>query len=71
MTTYQIVIDRGMCSGFGACADLAPDLVEITGDGIAQARVGSSDDERVLDVAASCPMGAISIFDVTTGRQAA
>jgi ferredoxin len=71
VTTYKIVIDRGLCSGFGACAELAPDLVEIARDGVAEARVGSSDDERVLEVAASCPMAAIAIFEVATGRQAA
>ena len=26
---YQIVIDRSLCSGFGVCADLAPDVIEV------------------------------------------
>ena len=71
MPAYRIVIDRGLCSGFGACADLAPDLVELGSDGIAAARIGECDDARVLDVAASCPMAAIAIFDAATGEQAA
>jgi ferredoxin len=68
---YRIVIDRSLCSGFGACADLAPDLVELGPDGIAVARVGTSEDPRVLDVAGECPMAAIAIFDAATGEQAA
>jgi len=69
--TYKIVIDRSLCSGFGSCADLAPDLFEVGPDGVAAARVGESDDEAVLDAAASCPMAAISVFDLATGEQAA
>jgi ferredoxin len=69
--TYRIVIDRSLCSGFGACADLAPDLVELGSDGIAAARLGSSDDPRVLDLAATCPMAAIAIVDAASGEQAA
>lgn len=63
MSPYRIVIDRGLCSGFGACAEIAPDLVEVGPDGIATARVRTSDDPRAHDVAASCPMAAIEIID--------
>jgi ferredoxin len=69
--TYRIVIDRSLCSGFGACADLAPDLVELGPDGIAAARVGRSDDPRVLGLAATCPMAAIAIIDAASGERAA
>ena len=71
MSTYKIVIDRSLCSGFGTCAELAPDVFEVAGDGIAEARVGTSDDESVLEAAAQCPMGAIAIFDLASGEQAA
>ena len=60
---YQIVIDRSLCSGFGVCAELAPDVIELGGDGIASLRVGSSADPKVLEAAGACPMGAISIFE--------
>ena len=60
---YRIVIDQSLCSGFGACAELAPDLFELEPGGIARARVGSSDDEAVFEAAAACPMGAISIVE--------
>ena len=58
---YRIVIDQSLCSGFGACADLAPEVFAVGPDGLATARVGTSDDESVLDAADSCPMAAILI----------
>lgn len=60
---YRIVIDRSLCSGFGACAELAPDLFALEPGGSAVARVGSSDDPSVLDAAAGCPMAAITIIE--------
>ena len=59
----RIVIDRSLCSGFGACAELAPHLFQIDGEGIASLRVGASDDPAALDAAASCPMGAITVIE--------
>jgi ferredoxin len=61
---YRIVIDGSLCSGFGDCADLAPDVFELDSHGKANARVGTSEDERVLDAAAACPMGAIQVVEV-------
>ena len=37
---YRIQIDRSLCSGFGACAELAPDIIELDSSGNATARVG-------------------------------
>ena len=71
MPTFKIVIDRGLCSGFGACAELAPDLVSLGSDGIATVRAGTSDDPRVLDVAAACPMAAIEIVESAAAEEAA
>jgi ferredoxin len=61
---FTIVIDRSLCSGFGACAELAPEIFEVDGGGIVSLRVGSSDDPAVLDAADSCPMAAISVVEV-------
>ena len=61
---YRIVIDRSLCSGFGACAELAPDVFEIDAGGTASVRVGTSDDPAVLDAASACPMAAISVVEV-------
>ncbi len=60
---YEIVIDRSLCSGFGACAELAPDVFEIDAGGNATVRVGRSDDPAVLDAAAACPMAAIQVIE--------
>jgi ferredoxin len=68
---FEIVIDRSLCSGFGSCAELAPEIFRLGDDGIAEVRLGTSDDPKVIDVALGCPMGAIAVFDVATGEQAA
>jgi ferredoxin len=68
---YRIEIDRSLCSGFGSCADLAPNLVELGPDGVARVRVGTTADAAALDAAGSCPMGAIAVFDAVTGEQVA
>ena len=62
MSTYRIEIDRSLCSGFGACADLAPQVIALDG-GVATLRVGESDDPAVLEAAAACPMGAITVVE--------
>ena len=71
MTPYRIVIDRALCSSFGSCADLAPAVFALDGEGIATARVGETSDPGAIEAAGSCPMGAIAVFDAVTGRQLA
>ena len=58
---FRIVIDGSVCSGFGDCADLAPDVFELDAHGKALLRIGTSADPAVLEAAAACPMGAISV----------
>ena len=60
---YRIVIDRSLCSGFGSCAELAPEVFALDGEGLASIRVGTSDDPAVLEAAAACPMAAISVVE--------
>jgi ferredoxin len=60
---YRIVIDRSLCSGFGACAELAPEIFELEPGGVASARVGDSSDPIVLEAANACPMAAITIVE--------
>jgi ferredoxin len=60
---YKILIDRSLCSGFGACTELAPDIFEIGPVGTAAARVGESDNPAVLEAAAACPMAAIVVIE--------
>lgn len=61
MSTYRIQIDRTVCSGFGSCAELAPQAFEVGADGIATVLAGETDDPAVLDAASSCPMAAITV----------
>ena len=60
---YRITIDRNLCSGFGACAELAPDVFEVDDGGLVSIRVGSSADPAVVEAAAACPMAAISVVE--------
>lgn len=60
---YRIVIDRSLCSGFGACAELAPEIFEVDDGGLVLLRVGTSEDRAVLDAESACPMGAISVIE--------
>jgi ferredoxin len=60
---YRIVIDRSLCSGFGACADLAPEIFAVDDGGLVTLRTGTSDDPAVLDVESACPMGAITVVE--------
>ena len=64
MSTYRITIDRQLCSGFGACVELAPDLFRLADDGVASAIVVETDNRSALDAADSCPMGAIIVEEV-------
>jgi ferredoxin len=60
---FRIVIDGSICGGFGDCADLAPDVFELDAHGKALLRMGTSSDPMVLEAAAACPMGAISVVE--------
>jgi ferredoxin len=71
MNNFRIQIDRSLCSGFGSCIDLAPDLIELDASGIAALRVGETDDVAALDAAESCPMGAIAVFELDSEAQVA
>lgn len=61
MTVYRIQIDRSLCSGFGECARLAPEVIDLDAGGIASLRIGQSGDPAVFEAAAACPMGAILV----------
>jgi len=60
---YRIVIDRSLCSGFGACAELAPEIFELDDGGLVSLRTGTSPDPAVLEAASDCPMGAIEVIE--------
>lgn len=70
MARYVIELDRSLCSGFGACVDHAPGAIAVE-KGTAVLLSAGSDDDAVLDAAASCPMGALVVLDGATGEQVA
>lgn len=69
MSTYRIEIDRPLCSGFGSCIDASPGHFALDDSGIAAVLVPETDEDRALDAAGACPMGAIAVFDGATGEQ--
>jgi len=64
MSRYRIEIDRSLCSGFGSCTDLAPEVFELGPDAIATVRTGETSDPAVLEAADACPMGAITVVEL-------
>ena len=60
---YRIEIDRSLCSGYGTCIDLAPELFELDDDVVAVALVAETDAPAAIDAARSCPMAAITLVE--------
>ncbi|GAA2253180.1 hypothetical protein GCM10010232_47330 [Streptomyces amakusaensis] len=66
---WHIEVDRSLCIGSGMCAGAAPDGFRL--DGARQAHpVGAEAEasEAVLDAAENCPVEAIAITLVGSGR---
>ena len=63
MSKYCIAIDTSLCSGFGACVGLAPELFQLAPGGVAATVVSETDDATALDAADACPMGAIVVTE--------
>lgn len=71
MSRYLVVVDQPLCSGFGECAERAPNVFALDPNGKAEARTLETDDDAVVDAASSCPMAAIHVLDKATGERAA
>ena len=56
---YKVVIDLDLCAGYGSCVDAAPDAFRL--EGVTATADPTTNDPRVLEAAAACPMGAISV----------
>ncbi len=61
-------IDRKVCVGTSNCAEAAPAAYEMDEHAAPHGRDGASDEE-ILQGAEACPVGAITVFDSTTGKQ--
>lgn len=60
---YRIIIDRDLCSGFGACADIDPGTFALGDDGIVVGLAETTDRAEALEAARACPMAAIRVVD--------
>jgi ferredoxin len=66
---FRIEIDKQLCSGFGACVEVAPALFELDRSGIVSLLVSETDDGAALEASRSCPMSAIAVFDTANREQ--
>jgi ferredoxin len=71
MTTYQVTVDRKLCSGFATCVELAPHLFRLESDGLASAVVAETDDPAAVDAMAQCPMAAINVVEAAAAEREA
>ena len=61
---YTIKIDRNLCSGYGDCVGLAPEVFAQDSDNISVViDPEGAEDEMVLDAARACPVDAITLVD--------
>jgi ferredoxin len=62
--SYQITIDRSLCSGYAECAGIAPEVFRLGKDKISTIiDPEGTDDELILDAARACPVDAIILVD--------
>lgn len=58
----KVTVKKDLCVGCGACTAVAPDVLTIGDDGLAEAIVAEVEDTAAAeDAAASCPVGAIEV----------
>lgn len=63
---WKIKIIRDRCIGSGLCVDVAPNTLELDGDGIpVVTNATGDDDDAVLDAARTCPVGCIELRDAS------
>jgi len=67
---YRVIMKRDLCIGAASCAAIAGGVFEMDQDNIAIIKEGEWDeDELILAAAQSCPVFAIIIEDIETGKQ--
>lgn len=63
----KIVIDLGICQGYGNCVTAAPDFFDLDDSGLARLLRATADTPQeqaaVRDAISLCPMSAISLDD--------
>ncbi len=70
MSKYQFQVDSSKCISAASCVALAPKTFQLDDDEIAQVIDGAGDDPEIQLLAAqSCPVGAIKVIEVKTGKK--
>jgi ferredoxin len=57
----QLIVDPDACIGSGECVALAPEAIELDGQGIADVIVSEIEEERAKLLCDTCPVGALSM----------
>ena len=69
MTTWRVEVSAA-CIASGSCLGVAPKHFALGDDGRSHPIGDHTDeDDSILDAAASCPMEAITVHDIATGRR--
>ena len=66
---YDVRVDPKLCSGTTNCVEEAPSAFEMGDDGIARLTFPRGTDEAILRGAEACPVEAIILIDLATGRR--
>ncbi len=66
--SWSIEIDTNTCIGSGMCAGVAPDHFELVEGYSKTLQDPSEPSEEVVDAAESCPVEAILVKEVATGK---
>jgi ferredoxin len=67
MSGYRIEIDRSLCSGMASCVKIAPDTFDLDQEGLAV--LSGIADDRAVEAAECCPLGAIAVFAEANGSR--
>lgn len=68
---YKVRVDRNLCIGAATCVAVAPKAFELDNEAkaIVLPTAEEESDETILEAARGCPVAAIIITDVQSGKQ--